>query len=75
MQRVVFIIRRYNPGQAWTNRLLAYAKGFAEMGAKVVLYFIIPDKNRTPYKINITGVRVINLWESDGWLCRQHRVF
>lgn len=75
MQRVVFIIRRYNPGQAWTNRLLAYAKGFAEMGANVVFYFIIPDKNRTPYKINITGVRVINLWESDGWLCRQHRAF
>ncbi len=73
MQRIVFIIRRYSPGQAWTNRLLAYAKGFAEQKARVVICFLITDNQRTPYEINIKGVEVVNLWESDNFIFRQHR--
>lgn len=73
MNRIVFICRRYCPGEAWTNRLLAYARGFAEHGVKVCFLFIITDNKRTPYNIDISGVEVINLWENDGWLNKIHR--
>lgn len=75
MNRIIFICRRFCPGEAWTNRLLAYAKGFAENGMNVVILFIISDNIRTPYEINIDGVKIVNLWEQDGWLARLHRGF
>ena len=61
----LIICRRYCPGEAWTNRVLAYAKGMAELGAKVSLVYLITDAKRSPYEINIPGVEVINLWEKD----------
>lgn len=74
MGRIVILNRRYCPGEAWTNRLLAYAKGFAELGKEVTIYFLITDKNRTPYLLNIPGVEIVNLWEQDGCLARRFRV-
>lgn len=65
MMNVILINRRYCPGEAWTNRVLAYAKGMAELGAKVSLVYLITDAKRSPYEINIPGVEVINLWEKD----------
>ena len=73
--RIVFICRRYAPGEAWTNRLLAYAKGFLLQNVDVCILFLIPDKNRIPYEIKIPGLRVVNLWETDGFLIRSHRMF
>ena len=74
MSRIIFLNRRYCPGEAWTNRILAYAKGFAEVGEEVVLYYIITDKQRTRPDINIPGVKVVHLWESDGLLARRFKV-
>lgn len=74
MGRIVILNRRYCPGEAWTNRFLAYAKGFAEQGQEVVLYYLITDRNRTPYSLNIPRVKIINLWEQDGWLSKRFRV-
>ena len=71
--RFVFVCRRYCPGEAWTNRLLAYAKGLAEQGVGVCLMFLISDEKRTFYEINIPNVEVVKLWESDGYLCRKNR--
>lgn len=71
---IVYIInRRYCPGEAWTNRVLAYAKGLTELGCKVFLIYLIPDSNRTPYSIDINGVEVINLWRKDMWLAQKSR--
>lgn len=75
MSRVILLNRRYCPGEAWTNRTLAYAKGFAELGEEVVIYYLIPDKNRTEYTIDIPGVKVVDLWKSDGWLAKKNRLF
>ena len=72
--RIIFLNRRYCPGEAWTNRILAYAKGFAEAGEEVVLYYIITDKQRTKPDINIPGVKVVHLWETDGPLARKFKV-
>lgn len=72
--RIIFLNRRYCPGEAWTNRVLAYAKGFAEAGEEVVLYYIITDKQRTKPDINIPGVKVVNLWESDGIIVRRFKI-
>lgn len=74
MGRVIFLNRRYCPGEAWTNRVLAYAKGFAEAGEEVVLYYIITDKQRTKPDINIPGVKVVNLWESDGIVAKRFKI-
>lgn len=70
---ILFLNRRYCPGEAWTNRILAYAKGFAEAGEEVMLYYIIADKQRTKPDINIPGVKVVNLWESDGFLAKRFK--
>lgn len=73
MGRVVLLIRRYCPGEAWTNRILAYAKGFSELGAEVVIYYLISDKSRTSYQISIPNVTIVNLWEKDGFVSKKYR--
>lgn len=73
MKRVLFICRRFCPNEAWSNRLLAYAKGFAEQGIKVCLLFIITNEKRTPYVIDIPGVQIVDLWKDDGYVARIHR--
>lgn len=71
---IIFLNRRYCPGEAWTNRVIAYAKGFAEAGEEVALYYLITDKKRVRPDIFIDGVKVVNLWESDGCLARRFKV-
>lgn len=71
---IKFLCRRYCPGEAWTNRVLAYAKGLTELGAKVSLIYLITDAKRTPYEIHIPGVEIVNLWENDTLLERKFRV-
>lgn len=73
MGKVLFLLRRYCPGEAWTNRILAYAKSFAEEGENVYLYFLISDKNRSDYNIDIPGVNIVNLFENDGFLAKRFR--
>lgn len=72
---VIFVCRRFCPGEAWTNRILAYAKGLAELGCEVELYYLITDNNRTPYTISISGVSVIDMWKYDNILERRWRIF
>lgn len=74
MPRILLFNRRYCPGEAWTNRILAYAKGFAEAGDEVVLYYIITDKQRTRPDVSIPGVKVVNLWESDGFIAKKFKI-
>lgn len=71
--RILIISRRYIPGEAWTNRVLAYAKGFAEQGAEVKLCYLIGDKKRSRYEVNIPGVKVVDFWLQDGFLARKNR--
>jgi len=70
---LILVCRRYIPGEAWTNRVLAYARGFAEQGADVKLFYLIGDKKRNRYKINIPGVEVMDFWLRDGFLARRNR--
>lgn len=71
---ICIIARRYCSGEAWTNRVLAYAKGLAELGAKVSLVYLITDAKQSPYEINIPGVEVINLWEKDTFIEGKFRI-
>ena len=73
MGRILLFIRRYHPGEAWTNRVLAYAKGFSELGAEVVICFLITDKSRNKCQINLPNVRIVNFWETDGFLIRKNK--
>lgn len=74
MARIIILNRRYCPGEAWTNRMLAYARGFSEQGADVSLCYLISDKKRTQYNIPIPGVTINNLWEKDKLLSRKSRL-
>ena len=73
MGRVVLLNRRYCPGEAWTNRILAYAKGFAEVGEEVGLYYLITDRKRTTLNISLDRVNVVYLWESDGSIAKRFK--
>lgn len=75
MGRIILLNRRYCPGEAWTNRVLAYARGFAELGEEVILYYLITNKERTPYSIDVPGVKVVDLWKSDGFVARKFRIW
>lgn len=70
---IYFLCRRYCSGEAWTNRILAYAKGLSELGCKVTLVYCITNLARTPYCIDIPGVSVINLWEKDNTIEKRLR--
>ena len=74
MNSLKIVCRRYCPGEAWTNRVLAYAKGLAELGCNVTLVYLITDSKRTPYQIDIPGEKVINLWEKDTYIEGKYRV-
>lgn len=71
--KILLINRRYIPGEAWTNRVLAYARGFAEQGVEVELCYLIGDKKRSQYSITIPGVKVVNFWERDGFFAKKSR--
>lgn len=73
MGRIILFVRRYCPGEAWTNRVLAYAKGFSEQGAEVVICFLITDKSRKQCQIDIPNVKMVNYWERDGFLTKKVR--
>ena len=73
MRRVVLFERRYCVGEANTNRMLAYAKGLSELGEDVYIYYLITDKSRTPYNIDLPNVTIVNLWEKDGFLSKRVR--
>lgn len=64
MKRILILNRRYCPGEAWTNRTIAYAKGLAEAGNDVCMCYMIPDIKGKRYSLEIPGVRIVNLWES-----------
>lgn len=74
-KKVFFVCRRYCPGEAWTNRVLGYVKGLSELGVIVTLVYLISDKRRNRYNIDIPNVHVINLWEQDGFLAKKIRHF
>lgn len=74
MGRVVLLNRRYIPGQAWTNRVLAYAKGFAEYGEDVYIYYLITDPQHTRSNLEIPGLHFVYLWEKDGFIAKRLKV-
>lgn len=42
--RIVFLSRKYCRGEAWCNRLLAYARGFKTNGCNILLLFLIDNE-------------------------------
>lgn len=73
MTSIKIICRRYSPGEAWTNRMLCYAKGLVESGYRVELCFLISDRFRNDFIFPIKDVIINNLWERDSWLCQKIR--
>lgn len=73
MAHIVLVIRRYTDASAAMNRLIAYAKGFADAGNQVTLLFLI-TRDRSKCFIDHPKINIIHLWETDGALCRRYTV-
>ena len=56
--RIVFISRKYCRGEAWCNRLLAYAKEFRNKGVEVTLLFLIANEQSADAAEDFTGLDV-----------------
>lgn len=74
MKKAVIVCRRYIPGEAWTNRMLCYAKGLVEIGFRVDVLFLITDAERNSYELPLSNINVHNLWENDCWIARKCRL-
>ena len=73
INRIVIPVRRYVEGTAAMNRLLAYARGFAELGIDVWLYFLITDKLES--KVNIVNNRIhcVYIWDNNNSFLKRYR--
>ena len=56
--RIVFISRKYCRGEAWCNRLLAYAKEFQKKGVKVTLLFLAANGQSADSDEDFTGLNI-----------------
>ena len=61
MSRIVFLSRKYCRGEAWCNRLLAYANGFKKYGVDVKLVFLITDSSDNSQLEDFNGLDVLFL--------------
>lgn len=57
------------------NRLLAYAKGFSQLGVEVYFYFLITDEKREKVILNDDRIHCIYLWEQMSERWNSHRAF
>lgn len=73
INRIVFPVRRYVEGTAPMNRLLAYAKGFAELGVEVWFYFLITNEKEEKPNINNPKIHFVYLWENNNAFFRKRR--
>ena len=72
-KRIIIPVRRYVDGTAPMNRLLAYAKGFAELGVDVWLYFFITDKKEKKANIVNPNIHFVYLWENNNAVFKKIR--
>lgn len=73
IKRIVFPVRRYVDGTAPMNRLLAYAKGFAEMGIDIWFYFLITNEKEDKPNIDNPKIHCVYLWENNNSFLRKYR--
>lgn len=67
---VIFLSRKYCQGEAWCNRLLAYAKGFQSHGVDVKLLFLASDEHQSATMQELGGLDVLYISE----LCSRDNV-
>lgn len=73
INRIVIPVRRYLEGAAAMNRLLAYARGFAELGVEVWFYFMITNEKEEKPNIVNPKIHYVYLWEHDNSFLRRFR--
>lgn len=62
--RVLYVLNDYyNPNTATTNRIIAFAKGFGELGIKTRVVFVLPNKDRAKVDEKFVNVEFIYIWE------------
>lgn len=61
---ISIILRRHTPGIAGYNRVLAYAKAFAESGQHVNMIYLITRKDNSKLDIDNPNIRCFYLWEN-----------
>lgn len=73
IKRLVIPVRRYIDGTAPMNRLLGYAKGFAELGVDVWFYFLITNGKEDKPSIDNPKIHFVYLWENNNSFLRKYR--
>lgn len=73
MMKIKIVCRRFGPGLASTNRLLAYAKGFVECGCEVTFIYLITNNRDAKLSFG-SDIKAINLWEADGIFARKYKL-
>lgn len=64
MKKELYLIAdSYRPNEAFTNRLLALTKGYAENGIQTSLIFVFPSPNRDKINFTIDNVKFMYLWK------------
>lgn len=56
------------------NRLLAYAKGFSQLGIEVYFYFFITNEKKEKVVMNDVNIHTVYLWEQIGWKWNRYRL-
>lgn len=65
MKELYAVLTTYMPSNAPTNHFIAYAKGFAEHGIHVKLFFLRPSINRDKFEGCIDNIDFIYLWDNN----------
>ncbi len=75
MAQFVIVSRRFGDGGASTNRLIGYAKGFADAGHSVRVVFLIRDAKGTKLNLSHKNIVIEHLWEHDGVIAKKFKLF
>lgn len=68
MKELYVVFDSYQPSSAGTNHLLAYVKGFAEVGVKVTLFFLCPSLNKDKLVEKTENINDVYLWDRFSFL-------
>lgn len=74
MDTLYVISKKYSPSTAQTNRLLAFVKGFGELGTDVKVIYLMPDSKHSKINYPLDNVEFLYLWDG-GNILNKYYIF
>ena len=63
MKTLYIISKGYYPSTAQNNRIMAFIKGFSELGVNLKVYYLLPNKERSKVREEFPNVEFRYLWD------------